>query len=445
MKKVILPFLLCYIFAVFFLPGCDPSGTNGCDDSVPNDADGIRPIVFVHGMAGSGDQFQAQALRFASNGYPEDYFTGFDHNTVSDPGRQQRLDTTIDEVLQKTGADKVDLVGHSMGTGISQKYLSDPSHAAKVAHYVNVDGNGASDLPGGVPTLNIIATISGEITNAENIRLENNTHVQAVSSPEVFAHMYNFFTSQEPETTEILPSSSGTITLKGRIVNFISNTVPKNGTVSIYEVDADTGRRLSSQPVYTKATGTDGSFNFTTAKQGGSYEFTATLLNEDQVGHWYYEPFVRTDTMIRLKYTEPGSMLFNMMDSSPSASCVIIVRNREMLGSNQGGAGVDSIKINDDEVCEGILPGAAGVNSGPMGLLIFDVDADGKSDLSSVGGPFQLIPFVNSVDLVIPAAESADGTISIVEKDRYSGKTQKINIPNYPSSTHKTFIQFLPH
>jgi hypothetical protein len=149
--------------------------------------------------------------------------------------------------------------------------------------------------------------------------------------------------------------------------------------------------------------------------------------------------------MIRLKYAEPGSMLFNMIDPSPSASCVIIVRNREMLGSNQGGAGVDSIKINGDEVCEGILPGAAGINSGPMGLLIFDVNSDGKSNLNGMGAPFRAIPFVDSVDLVIPAAESAADTVRIVEKDRYSGKTQTINIPNYPSSTHKTFIQFLPH
>jgi triacylglycerol esterase/lipase EstA (alpha/beta hydrolase family) len=30
----------------------------------------IRPMIFVHGGAGSAQQFESQALRFASNGYP---------------------------------------------------------------------------------------------------------------------------------------------------------------------------------------------------------------------------------------------------------------------------------------------------------------------------------------------------------------------------------------
>src|SRR5262245_27249105 len=33
----------------------------------------LRPIVFVHGATGSGAQYESQAMRFASNGYPADY------------------------------------------------------------------------------------------------------------------------------------------------------------------------------------------------------------------------------------------------------------------------------------------------------------------------------------------------------------------------------------
>ena len=81
-----------FLLTTFLFAGCN-------DVEHKPDKKGIRPIVFVHGMSGSGDQFETQALRFASNGYPEDYFTGFDHNTIRDPDRLERLDATIDAVL----------------------------------------------------------------------------------------------------------------------------------------------------------------------------------------------------------------------------------------------------------------------------------------------------------------------------------------------------------
>ena len=31
-----------------------------------------RPVIFVHGFVGSGGQFESQAMRFTSNGYPAD-------------------------------------------------------------------------------------------------------------------------------------------------------------------------------------------------------------------------------------------------------------------------------------------------------------------------------------------------------------------------------------
>ena len=37
----------------------------------------IRPMVFVHGYTGSAQQFEWQAMRFASNGYPQKYLNVF--------------------------------------------------------------------------------------------------------------------------------------------------------------------------------------------------------------------------------------------------------------------------------------------------------------------------------------------------------------------------------
>lgn len=41
----------------------------------------IRPIIFVHGLAGSASQYQTQAMRFASNGYPDDRIVAFEYST----------------------------------------------------------------------------------------------------------------------------------------------------------------------------------------------------------------------------------------------------------------------------------------------------------------------------------------------------------------------------
>lgn len=436
MKKSAISVLLIAVLSVFLFSGCVPD-----PDPDPEPVEGdIRPIVFVHGMAGSGDQFQTQALRFASNGYPEDYFAALDHNSLSDSNRIEKLDALIDQVLDDTGADQVELVGHSMGTSISFTYLSTASQAAKVAHYVNVDGMSGDELPGGVPTLNLMASMgTGDITGATNIELDGHTHVQACSSPESFEHMYEFFTGEKPSTTDILPSSSSTVELKGKLVEFITNAIPDNLTLSIYEVDPDTGQRLSTTPVYSEPLASDGAFSLSNANQGSSYEFVATIAGEDNVGHWFYEPFVRTDTLIRLKFSEPGSMLFNLMDTSDDSVAIVIVRNREMIGQDSGGTGVDSITINGTEICDGILPA-----SGPIGLIVFDEDADGVSDLSGVSDAYSAIPFVNGMDLVIPASSAGDGVVNITIEDRYSGEIQTINIPNRPSTIHKSFVQFIP-
>ncbi|RFA24632.1 hypothetical protein CAI21_21000 [Alkalilimnicola ehrlichii] len=72
--------------------GCSSSNNNNSpDDENPSDGpelsmpeiepDNVKPIVFVHGTAGSAAQYQTQAMRFASNGYPEEQILAFEYST----------------------------------------------------------------------------------------------------------------------------------------------------------------------------------------------------------------------------------------------------------------------------------------------------------------------------------------------------------------------------
>ncbi|MFD0785694.1 alpha/beta hydrolase, partial [Micromonospora azadirachtae] len=108
-----------------------------------------RPVIFVHGSAGSASQFQTQAKRLASNGYPIDIIEAQEYDSPNVaailPQIYAELDARIGRLLTGSGADKVDLLAHSLGTFVMQSYLgSSPARAGRVAHYVNLDGRTAT-------------------------------------------------------------------------------------------------------------------------------------------------------------------------------------------------------------------------------------------------------------------------------------------------------------
>src|SRR4051794_26455306 len=117
-----------------------------------------HPILFVHGIEGTGAQFESQALRFTSNRYPHGWIDEVDYDSTRATGDKSEVDAQIDakvaELKRRTGAKKVDLVAHSLGTIVSYDYLTDSSKGAErranIAHYVNVDGQSSDP---GVPTL----------------------------------------------------------------------------------------------------------------------------------------------------------------------------------------------------------------------------------------------------------------------------------------------------
>ncbi|CAM3742649.1 triacylglycerol lipase [Nocardiopsis rhodophaea] len=99
------------------------------------------PVVFVHGFAGKGSQWWAMRRDFLANGYTEDQLHVFTYNSLrSNETSAERLAGFVDEVLATTGADRVDLVTHSMGGLPSRWYIRFLGGADRVDDWVSIGG-----------------------------------------------------------------------------------------------------------------------------------------------------------------------------------------------------------------------------------------------------------------------------------------------------------------
>ncbi len=424
-------------------------------------------MIFIHGGSGVGAQFESQAQRFESNGYPADWVTVYEYdssfsiNTITDV--YNGIDQAVAALLAKTGADKVDILGHSLGTTVmvggtigttvTPGWLNTSAgRAAKVAHYVNIDGRTLTELPGTVvgvpvPTLALWAGrgLPGrEIVGATNVTISDVTHVQCATSADSFVEMYKFFTGGvDPATKDIIPEFPFFIKLSGRALFFPTNLGVPDGTLQIWMVNGKTGRRLTSNPVATFPLSGDGSWGPFNAIGGVNYEFAIVRAGQF-TQHFYYEPFLRSDHLIRLQTEppqppppQPGTGLGQFTTPSDHTTNLIILRNKELWGDQ--GAENDALAINGTNVVSAATcPIAKRVNA----VFTFDKNLDGISDVTTPLFPFTILPFLLGLDLWIPGVTPPNATVPVVLTPRGGGDTQKINVPNWASLTDRITLQF---
>ncbi|MDD3719521.1 MAG: alpha/beta fold hydrolase, partial [Actinomycetota bacterium] len=410
----------------------------------------FTPIVFVHGSFGSATQFESQALRFASNGYPADLISAYDYDTsVSLDDNQAEvlagLDAHIDAVLAATGADKVYALGHSRGTRVMHLYLADAGHAAKVAKYVNIDGQTSAAPPGGVSTLALWAgtgTPGREITGATNVTIPDQTHVQVASSPESFLEMYRFFTSEEAATSNILPEPQDQVKIAGRAVYFPQNTGVAGGTLQMWEVDRATGRRIKEEPEQSIVLGADGAWGPWSALGGHSYEFV--ILREGfRPHHFYSEPLIRSDYLVRLN-TSPAGGIADLLTQGDAHSVLVLTRDKEFFANEPGNS--DTLRVNGTTL---VGEDACPIERSKVAIFVYDSPADGSipgtpDGISDITEPnwIHAISFLTGIDFVIPAADPPDETISVELAPRGGGAAQVVNCPNFASSQQAISIRF---
>jgi pimeloyl-ACP methyl ester carboxylesterase len=402
----------------------------------------VNPVIFVHGFVGSGAQFESQQMRFTSNGYPQKRIHVLEYDsTFGLATREQvyaRLDSLIARATRRSGRRKVDLLGHSLGTSVSQEYLASPERARRVAHYVNLDGRTATAPPGRVPTLAVWAgtgTPGRTITGATNVTVPNQTHVEVATSAETFGHIYRFLRGRRPATTKILRDKDDHVSVAGRAVLFPQNAGAQNATLRVWKVRPATGKRVGNRPAATKRLSGNGAWGPFLLERGARYEF-AISRPASGTHHLYYEPFRRDDRLVRLLTAEPNTGLDALIEKGDQHAAVIITRNKELWGDQ--GARNDVLSINGTNV----LNAATSPRSKrTIGLFAFDAGSDGTSNLAAPLPAFTGLPFIGAVDLAMPAARSPSGRISIRLRSRGRGPVRAVNVPNLPSSTDRISVQ----
>jgi hypothetical protein len=389
-------------------------------------------------------------MRFTSNGYPANYIIAFDYDSSHYIENRTkvlaRLDQLIDEVLEETGTDKVDLIGHSYGGLIVLLYLNETGHSAKVAHCVIVDSHSSigRTAPEGVPTLALWGEPpSGEIPGATNLYFPDKAHVEMCTCADSFVEMYKFFTGREPLTKDIIPEPPGQIRLSGKVVYFPWNIGVAGATLEIWEVNGDTGFRIHKKPKAVYTIHEDGAWGPFKAKAGVHYEFAIIFQgpNGTETIHYYREPFIRSDHLIRILVSPPRGVAY-YADRSPNHCNLLILRYKEFWGDR--GVNNDILAINDVNVVNAATcPRAKRVN----GIWVYDKDKDGVSNLTKPIEAYFKQPFQTGVDLFIPATDPPNATISLVLTTRGGGgKIQVVNVPNWASLTenvlHRIVVQF---
>lgn len=426
------------IAAILVLAGVFVAGS-----SAPTTADADEPtlpIVYVHGGAGSPAQYETQAMRWASNDYPN-VVTGIDRTSSFPWILNPMLDAFFDGVMAETGDDQIYVIAHSLGTSLMVNYLNSSSErSARVAKYINIDGATGVDCPGNPAPVEClgIAANPARLMGPNNVHFPNQTHTQLVTSAESFVAQYEFLTGEEPVTTLVLPEPPGEVEIAGKVINFPANTGVDGATVELWEVHPATGARKYAEPHAVFNLGPSGEWGPVAVNGQKHYEFSVMRPDSENVAHYYRQPFLRDDYLIRLLSSSPSSPIIQLTEVGPDHAAAVLIRYKEWWGD--AGASNDTLEINGVNVINDATSPRSNLT---IGIHAFDLLSDKTTDVSAPIPDFFAMFFQTGVDVFMPASDPPDGTISFVNAPRGdTTRLQVVNTANWASEGHRILIQF---
>jgi triacylglycerol lipase len=103
---------------------------------------GQDPILFVHGYLESSSLWSTMISRFEKDGYPASYLSAYTYNTSQSnkADAEKEVKSHVESLLKATGASKVDIIAHSMGSLNSRWYVKFLGGESKVDDWVSLGG-----------------------------------------------------------------------------------------------------------------------------------------------------------------------------------------------------------------------------------------------------------------------------------------------------------------
>jgi triacylglycerol lipase len=103
---------------------------------------GQDPILFVHGYLESASLWKTMISRFEKDGYPSSYLSAYSYNTSQSNkvDAEKEVKSHVESLLKATGATKVDIIAHSMGSLNSRWYVKFLGGESKVDDWVSLGG-----------------------------------------------------------------------------------------------------------------------------------------------------------------------------------------------------------------------------------------------------------------------------------------------------------------
>jgi triacylglycerol esterase/lipase EstA (alpha/beta hydrolase family) len=108
----------------------------------PAGAFAVDPILFVHGYASSASTWNTMIGRFEKDGYAKSQLSAYSYNTSQSNkvDAEKEVKSHVESLLKATGASKVDIIAHSMGSLNSRWYIKFLSGESKVDDWVSLGG-----------------------------------------------------------------------------------------------------------------------------------------------------------------------------------------------------------------------------------------------------------------------------------------------------------------
>jgi triacylglycerol lipase len=113
-----------------------------CAAASPASSFAQDPILFVHGYLESSSLWKTMISRFEKDGYPSSYLSAYSYNTSQSNkvDAEKEVKSHVESLLKATGASKVDIIAHSMGSLNTRWYIKFLGGESKVDDWVSLGG-----------------------------------------------------------------------------------------------------------------------------------------------------------------------------------------------------------------------------------------------------------------------------------------------------------------